>query len=809
MKKLLALVITIAMVCTMLIVPTSASIDGNLASHLAFDANYTLQSFADQANGATYVDYSLPENALGGIPDNPISFVDDATIGKKVAYIRGGGLVYDVAPEYMGSNFTCEVYVKLDGTGPAMICGTYYTNHTIYTGWGFQMGQQGAANNDPTMGLPNNVTVLDSYGGYCNDYEHVDAGGKINKKWSHLVYVNEGNQYKLYVNGTLVSTRPTLSPTVPYTRYGASESYYNASINAGFRVGGYRPTTDQMCVDMYIAYVRIYDTTATATEVAALYNARNTASVPQIVDTAEGTPNYVLFELDPSEQTMEDQAGIYTFDDVSSNDFTFEYDDDIDRDVVYFDGYAGAYYTGGQQMHMYDLKNGLTFEAYFKAEDIAEKNYDILGIGQTGNFMTSVYNDGTDEDFMFRIKDYKQSMGEGTEDSTAAMGSTIPTDEWHHMIATTNGFVQELYLDGVLVATSNRRCQFMPLIGDALYLGDSCYGSMWGDWIFQGWLATAKVYTKYFDHTEAPALYTATTGNVPVGPTAEPTETPTAEPTATPTPEPTATPTPEPTATPTPEPTEEPTAEPTAAPVPVYMSIAHKPNKITFYIGEEFDPTGLQVRIKFSDGTTEVFGLDSGVTYDTPDNTLNGIQAVPVHYGNLTKNVSVRFNGRSDVRRITLAKKPTKLIYKQGERFDGTGMIVNALANDGSVVETLSSDDYRVAGFTTVGKEAGVYQCIIAYMEYYQTGCSYRVTAEKLVASYVMNKPSKVSYRIGEQFDTTGMNPYVKYYDNTTAPIDVNSLVISGFDNTTAGVQTINVYYQGTLVKTFSIRVTA
>ena len=115
MKRITALVITIAMVCTMLIVPTSASVDGNLASHLVFDANYTLESFVDQANGATYVDYSLAENALGSIPDNPISFVDDATIGKKVAYIRGGGLVYDVAPEYMGSNFTCEVYVKLDG----------------------------------------------------------------------------------------------------------------------------------------------------------------------------------------------------------------------------------------------------------------------------------------------------------------------------------------------------------------------------------------------------------------------------------------------------------------------------------------------------------------------------------------------------------------------------------------------------------------------------------------------------------------------------------------------------------------------
>ena len=272
------------------------------------------------------------------------------------------------------------------------------------------------------------------------------------------------------------------------------------------------------------------------------------------------------------------------------------------------------------------------------------------------------------------------------------------------------------------------------------------------------------------------------------------------------TPEPTPTPTAEPTAEPTPEPTEEPTPSPTPAPVVVYLTIIHKPNKISYYMGEEFDPTGLVVRAKYSDGHSIDVGV-AQLSYDEPDNSLPGAQKVNVYFGGLSKSFAVRFDGRADVRSITISTKPTKLIYKQGERFEPDGMVVRALASDGSVVDTLSSDDYRVVGFTTVDREPGIYRALVAYMEYYQTGFSYRVTAEKVVASYVVSKPTKLVYNRGEEFDRTGMNPYIKYFDNTTAPLDVNALTISGFDSSTAGVQNITVLYNGISVKTFSIRV--
>ena len=253
-------------------------------------------------------------------------------------------------------------------------------------------------------------------------------------------------------------------------------------------------------------------------------------------------------------------------------------------------------------------------------------------------------------------------------------------------------------------------------------------------------------------------------------------------------------------------PTPEPTPEPTPAPVPTYLTIAHKPNKISYYLGEAFSIDGLQVNVTYSDGSRVTVGAQD-VTYDEPDNSISGVQNVTVYYGGLSKSFAVRFDGRSDVRSIALASKPTKLVYAKGERFDSTGMVVNAMGFNNEIVETLSLDDIRISGFSTSDRDAGVYQCIISYLDYYRTGLSYRVIDEKVIASYIITKPTKLIYNIGEQFDTTGMEASVKYYDGTTEPISLDNFTITGFDNQTAGLQTIRVLHQNNIVKTFTIRV--
>ena len=298
-------------------------------------------------------------------------------------------------------------------------------------------------------------------------------------------------------------------------------------------------------------------------------------------------------------------------------------------------------------------------------------------------------------------------------------------------------------------------------------------------------------------------------------PTASPSPTPTAEPTPTPTPEPTPTATPDPTPTPTPEPTPTPTAAPTPTPTPAptqdpgktvtYVSVKRKPNKITYYMSEVFDPTGLQLTVKYSDGTSGIVSAgDAGITYSEVNPELTGNQRVTISYEGRSAYLTIKYGGRADVRGIRIMQKPTTQRYPQGSRFDPTGMVVSALNQSLVAFEEIPIEELNLMGFDSSAE--GITTVRVIYMGYYSTAVSVRITSEKVLASITSTKPTKVSYRIGEPFDTTGMVVTAKYYDSTTAQIPLSQVTITGYDNTTAGVQTINVTYKDKTYR-FSIRV--
>ena len=279
------------------------------------------------------------------------------------------------------------------------------------------------------------------------------------------------------------------------------------------------------------------------------------------------------------------------------------------------------------------------------------------------------------------------------------------------------------------------------------------------------------------------------------------------KPVATPTPAPTATPTPVP--TPIPVPTPKPTAAPTPAPgekVMRYLSVNHKSDKIRYYLGEAFDPTGLVLNVFYTDGTREAFSYTEleGLEMTEPDINLTGGQSVYVTYNGFQTKFSIVYGGRADVRGLKIAKKPTKLYYKQGERFDPTGAVINAVAQDLSVVFEVPLDELTFTSFKN--DEAALVAVRVFYMDYYDTSFSVRVTDEKLVSGITATKPTKVSYKVGESFDMTGMVVTAKYYDATTAVVSNSKVTVSGFDSTTPGVKTITVTYEGKSTA-FSIKV--
>ena len=183
---------------------------------------------------------------------------------------------------------------------------------------------------------------------------------------------------------------------------------------------------------------------------------------------------------------------------------------------------------------------------------------------------------------------------------------------------------------------------------------------------------------------------------------------------------------------------------------------------------------------------------------------ISGLQYVYVTYEGCSTKFSVSFNGRSDVRGIKLAQKPYNVIYDQGSRLDASGLVVNAVAQDLSVVEQIPESELKLMGFRN--DAPGVVSVTVSYLDYYTTSFSVRITENKLISGITRTKPNKLVYSIGEEFDPTGMTVSVKSYDATTEVVDLSLVSVSGFENNTPGVKNVTVSYKG-YTSSFSVRV--
>ena len=107
-----------------------------------------------------------------------------------------------------------------------------------------------------------------------------NKGARVEGNWMHLVYVHDGVNEYYYENGALVASQAAWCQNIPSVTDDA---------NKAFRIGGYNRAS-QFCANMDCAYVRVYDSPANDTAVAALYENRNeTAPIVTEAPTNEPT----------------------------------------------------------------------------------------------------------------------------------------------------------------------------------------------------------------------------------------------------------------------------------------------------------------------------------------------------------------------------------------------------------------------------------------------------------------------------------------------------------------------------------------
>ena len=141
---------------------------------------------------------------------------------------------------------------------------------------------------------------------------------------------------------------------------------------------------------------------------------------------------------------------------------------------------------------------------------------------------------------------------------------------------------------------------------------------------------------------------------------------------------------------------------------------------------------------------------------------------------------------------IDIATLPTKLTYTEGESLDVTGGELTVYYSGGQKTIPITED--MVTGF-----DSTVTDTQTLTVSYAGVTCTYDVliTPKPASAISVTTLPTKLTYLEGKDtLDVTGGELTVSYHDGTPAKtIPMTLDMVTGFDNTTVGAQTLTVTY--------------
>ena len=232
------------------------------------------------------------------------------------------------------------------------------------------------------------------------------------------------------------------------------------------------------------------------------------------------------------------------------------------------------------------------------------------------------------------------------------------------------------------------------------------------------------------------------------------------------------------------------------------VAVTKQPSKTTYFIGEEFDPTGMVVTATFADDTT------ADVTEDctfSPETMAEGTKSVAVTYrrAGITKTAAVTVTVRV-LDHIAITTAPTKTAYKYGETFAPAGMVVTAYYTDEA--------SRAVTGYTYSPTGALKLSDTTITVSYTEGGVTKTTTQAITVAKVlsgikITTPPNRTAYFEREVFDPTGMVVTAHYTDGSSKA--VTGYTYSPTSQLSKGTTMITVSYsEGGVTKTTTQSIT-
>ena len=230
------------------------------------------------------------------------------------------------------------------------------------------------------------------------------------------------------------------------------------------------------------------------------------------------------------------------------------------------------------------------------------------------------------------------------------------------------------------------------------------------------------------------------------------------------------------------------------------IRIVSQPSKKDYYVNEQLDLTGLVVEAIYSDESYENLNNNELTISGFNSSKEATNQIVTISYLNFRDTFTVNILEKSGpvVTDIEIKHNPNKTTYKVGELLDLTGLVVKASYSDFSE-KTIDNSELTIIGFDS--SKAIANQVVVVSYEEFTDYFTVNIIEDKpatITGIRIVTYPNKMTYRVGQQLDLTGLLVKADYSDYSSKEIAHSDLQISGFDSSTAiNSQKVTISYSG------------
>lgn len=189
-------------------------------------------------------------------------------------------------------------------------------------------------------------------------------------------------------------------------------------------------------------------------------------------------------------------------------------------------------------------------------------------------------------------------------------------------------------------------------------------------------------------------------------------------------------------------------AEAQDAPASLYLDsiiITQAPTKTTYTAGDVFNPAGMVVQAKYTNGTVIIATVPiTGYAFLPATGLTDGTTAVTIQYteGGITKTASQPVTVIHRLESISVTTKPNVTTYEYQESLNTAGMVVTAAYSDGTTA-AVSGWSCSPTMLNTVGTQA----ITVTYTEReYTRTTTFNVTVERQTISAVPSQSGTLTY---------------------------------------------------------------